>query len=71
MKKESDLHWQPVDAASQPSSPASNGNNVLHMRRLGIDTYQELVVYIRSDSHICKSEGFEAQSRVEVRRGER
>ena len=45
--------------------------NSLHMRRLGIDTYQEMVVYMRSDCHICKSEGFEAQSRVEVRRGDR
>jgi thymidine phosphorylase len=45
--------------------------NSLHMRRLGIDTYRELVIYMRSDSHICKSEGFEAQSRVEVWRGDR
>lgn len=45
--------------------------NSLRMRRLGIDTYQELVVYMRSDCHICKSEGFEAQSRVEVWRGDR
>jgi thymidine phosphorylase len=43
----------------------------LHIRRLGIDTYQELVVYMRSDCHVCKSEGFEAQSRVEIRRGDR
>ena len=41
----------------------------LRLRRLGIDTYQELVVYLRSDSQISKSEGFEAQSRVEVWRG--
>ena len=39
----------------------------LRMRRLGIDTYQELVIYMRSDCHVCKSEGFEAQSRIEVR----
>jgi len=45
--------------------------NTLHLRRLGIDTYQEMVVYMRSDCHICKSEGFEAQSRVEVRRGDK
>lgn len=43
--------------------------HTLHMRRLGIDTYQEMVVYMRSDCHVCKSEGFEAQSRVEVWRG--
>jgi len=45
--------------------------NDLHMRRLGIDTYQEMVVYMRSDCHICKSEGFEAQSRVQVWRGDK
>lgn len=43
----------------------------LRMRRMGIDTYQELVVYMRSDCHICKSEGFEAQSRVAVWRGDK
>ncbi len=41
----------------------------LRLRRLGIDTYQELVVYLRSNCQIIKSEGFEAKSRVEVRRG--
>ncbi|MBI3284635.1 MAG: thymidine phosphorylase family protein [Burkholderiales bacterium] len=45
--------------------------NILHMRRLGIDTYQEPVIYMRSDCHVCKSEGFEAQSRIEVWHGER
>lgn len=49
-------------------SGAANG---LRIRRLGIDTYQEPVVYMRSDCHICKSEGFEAQSRIEVWRGDR
>src|SRR3546814_13316093 len=38
---------------------------------VGIDTYQEPVIYMRSDCHICKSEGFEARSRVEVRLGGR
>ncbi|MES2149285.1 MAG: thymidine phosphorylase family protein [Pseudomonadota bacterium] len=46
-------------------------DGALFMHRLGIDTYQELVVYLRSDSAVCKSEGFEAQSRIEVWRGER
>jgi thymidine phosphorylase len=40
----------------------------LKIRRLGIDTYQELVVYMRSTCQVCKSEGFEAQSRIELRR---
>ena len=41
-------------------------HNVLKARRLHIDTYQEPVVYMRSDCHICRSEGFEAQSRLAI-----
>ena len=43
----------------------------LRLRRVGIDTYQEPVVYMRSDCHVCRSEGFEARSRVRVQVGER
>lgn len=43
--------------------------HTMRMRRLGIDTYLEPVIYMRSDCHICRSEGFEAQSRVELWRG--
>jgi len=45
--------------------------DALVLRRLGIDTYQELVAYLRSDSPICRSEGFEAQSRIQVCCGSR
>lgn len=38
----------------------------LRLRRLGIDTYQEPVLYMHRDCPVCHSEGFEAQSRVEV-----
>ncbi|MGE4239769.1 thymidine phosphorylase family protein [Ramlibacter sp.] len=38
----------------------------MRLLRLGIDTYQEPVVYMRRDCAVCRSEGFEAQSRVEV-----
>ncbi len=41
--------------------------NQLTLRRLGIDTYHEPVVFMRSDCHICRSEGFESRSRVSVR----
>lgn len=41
----------------------------LLLRRLGIDTYQEPVVYLHRDSAICKAEGFEARARIEVWRG--
>lgn len=36
------------------------------LRRLGIDTYQEAVLYMHRDCPVCRSEGFEAQSRVEL-----
>lgn len=47
--------------ASEPV-PASR----LRARRLGIDTYQEPVLYMHRDCPVCHSEGFEAQSRVDV-----
>ncbi|HSV80185.1 MAG TPA: thymidine phosphorylase family protein [Ramlibacter sp.] len=38
----------------------------LRLRRLGIDTYQEPVLYMHRDDPVSRSEGFEAQSRVEL-----
>ncbi len=38
----------------------------LCLRRIGIDTYQEPVIYMRNDCHVCRAEGFEAQTRVQV-----
>ncbi len=38
---------------------------------MGIDTYQEPVLYMRKDCPVCVSEGFEAQSRVELTLGTR
>jgi thymidine phosphorylase len=49
----------------------SDGPDVLRLRRLGIDTYQEPVLYMHRDCPVCRSEGFEAQSRVEVSAGPR
>lgn len=46
-------------------------NNLLQVVRAGIDTYQEPVVYMREDCHVCRSEGFEAQARIEVTVGDR
>jgi thymidine phosphorylase len=40
-------------------------------RRLGIDTGQEAVVYLRRDSAVVRSEGFDSQTRIEVRVGGR
>ena len=38
----------------------------LTLKYLGINTYKEPIIYMRSDCHICKSEGFDAQARVRV-----
>ncbi|WP_163835166.1 thymidine phosphorylase family protein [Spartinivicinus ruber] len=38
----------------------------LRLRRIGIDTHQEPVAYLRQDSHVCKSEGFSVHSRIKV-----
>lgn len=43
----------------------------LRLRRLGIDTLQEAIVYVRADSPLRRSEGLETQARVEVRLGGR
>lgn len=43
----------------------------LRARRIGIDTYQELVVFMRADCHVCRSEGFESQARVKISAGKR
>jgi thymidine phosphorylase len=39
----------------------------LALKRIGIDTYRQPVVYMRADCHVCRSQGFAAPSRVEVR----
>ncbi|MBX7148691.1 thymidine phosphorylase family protein [bacterium] len=43
-----------------------NNTNCLHIKRLGIDTYQDSVVYIRASSGVCRSEGFEAHTQVKL-----
>jgi len=43
----------------------------LTYKPLGIDTLQEHVAFMHRDCHICKSEGIEAQTRVELRHDNR
>jgi thymidine phosphorylase len=45
--------------------------HTLQVRRLGIDTHQEAIIYVRADCDVSRSEGFEAEARVEVRHGDR
>ncbi len=57
----------------EPDSPVSGSTrgHWLRLCRVGIDTYQEPVVYMRRSCPVCRSEGFEAQSRVQIELGER
>ncbi|MBI3803525.1 MAG: thymidine phosphorylase family protein [Nitrospirae bacterium] len=48
------------------SSKEGKYAHALRLRRIGIDTYQQPVIYMRRDCHVCRSEGFEALSRVQV-----
>ncbi len=43
----------------------------LTLSSLSIDTYQDFVIYMHRDCHVCRAEGFEAQSRVQVQCGNR
>jgi len=45
----------------------NDNTHTLRIKRMGIDTYQEAVVYMLSGCHVCSSEGFRAQSRVRIR----
>lgn len=44
----------------------SKKHTTLALKYLGINTHKEPVIYMREDSYICKSEGFTAQTRVQV-----
>ncbi|MGO4684592.1 thymidine phosphorylase family protein [Hyphomicrobium sp. 2TAF46] len=61
MSAAKDLEVVPVGHETGATAPSQ-----LVLRRLGIDTYQEHIVYMRADCHVCRSEGFEARSRVRV-----
>jgi thymidine phosphorylase len=44
-----------------------NQQHPMRTRRLGINTHEEPVVYLREDSAVCRAEGFEARNRIDVR----
>jgi thymidine phosphorylase len=56
---------------SAVASPSPLAPGLLRARRALIDTYQQPVVYMRSDCAVCRAEGFEAQAQVEVVANER
>jgi thymidine phosphorylase len=61
-------------------TPAAGGTDVtrapvhshsLRVRRLGIDTQHEAVVFMHKQCHVCRSEGFVAHNRVRLQAGNR
>src|SRR5476649_1978874 len=44
---------------------------MMKLKRLGINTYKEAVIYMHENCHVCRSEGFEAQTRIEVTLGKK
>ncbi len=54
-----------------PVQTEAASSECLTFKPLGIDTWQEHVIYMHPDSAICRAEGFAAQARVEVRIGDR
>ena len=43
-----------------------NDSNIVRLRSLGIDTHTEHIIFMRSDSPVCRSEGFTANTRIAV-----
>ncbi len=47
----------------------NNKKSTITLKRIGIDTYNEPVIYMRADCHICLSEGLKSQTRINVKLG--
>jgi len=46
---------------------AHASSNRLQVRRMGIDTHQQAIAFMPRDCHVCRSEGFNALSRIALR----
>jgi thymidine phosphorylase len=51
--------------------PAASEPHRLRVRRLGIDTHYEAVVFMHKACHVCRSEGFGAHNRVRLQAEDR
>lgn len=60
-----------IDTLSGGVSVGRTSSYPLRATRLRIHTHQEAVVYMRTDCHVCRSEGLTPQSRVLLRAGDR
>ena len=52
-------------------APADVHRSPLRARRLGVHTHDQAVVFMRTDCHVCRSEGLTPHSRVLLSAGER
>ena len=43
----------------------------MKLKRVQIDTYREIIIYLRKDSELCRAQGFGSFSKVEVQAGEK
>ncbi len=59
------------DPAPLGAKAPPHPDNTVTVRRLGIDTQQEAIIFMRQDCHVCRSEGFTAHARVRLANGQR
>ena len=52
-------------------APSDVHRSALRARRLGVHTHDQAVVFMRTDCHVCRSEGLTPHSRVLLSAGER
>ena len=57
---------QKINQDSEMVMEHTHNTHLLQFKPLGIDTNQELVVFMPASCHVCKSEGFQALTRVTV-----
>ena len=55
-----------MQAAPAAQEIHATQRHTLRLRRLGIDTQQDHIVYMRPDCHVCRAEGFSSQARIRV-----
>ena len=60
-----------TESAAQAGHRALASPMPLRARRLGIHTLDEPVVFMRTDCHVCRSEGLSSRSRVLLQSGDR
>lgn len=60
-----------LDAIASPQPAPAGRTPALLAKRLGIDTLDETVVFLRPDCSVCRSEGLESRATVRLRHGGR